>query len=666
MEKSIVVGCTVRGTPGWGMVHHDCACDFFNNGVYKMFGAGIVSEQGSELGAWNNNLVMHTTWIGEQNPFTGGGIGNLGSGPKTAEGAAGSAGLGGRRAYGYYYRGRAIRGNGNVACSVGFGHAFYPRTVSNSGMIVPVKDVPRNAIDISEAGYIRNTGLSIGEGTFNHVDYPILHMADNVSMACVYGHFITKQRVDHDHDVNVKVKRPKSYGVGTAGFLAEYVGTYIVEHADAVGRGNGGQTGNGTGSQSMQVMMMYPRGEFPNGSSVNMGMKSTSKRSDLFDNIEDPRYGVIGSDDLSKTAIAFPSQSENIKPGVDVTFIDPDWDGTRIDYDRDPNLSAGFPFIVGEITGSGLNVVNFIDNDTFFKEDNLSNAARIIEKRGKDYIFPTQRADVVALRNENGRWQVGGVECVIVPFIISDRLTGRPAKYIRGIELSGADITGTDNGAFTLPATPVSVSNPNLTYATPMNTPITINLVSDAVPANGGGSYEIDPGFYAGTKGDEIGADYGTTATSGDRQSFTYTPDPDRIGTDEFYKFIYCGQGTWATVRINILVNAAGTEATPETPVHNTHFVVADHADANTISVKLELDKPDTDRRRIDLVQYSTDAGATWRRLCNGWIGDFHKVTVESDGTAIAPGSYNVRIRYKTDHEYGFSTASGDAAVTVA
>lgn len=42
-----------------------------------------------------------------------------------------------------------------------------------------------------------------------------------------------------------------------------------------------------------------------------------------------------------------------------------------------------------------------------------------------------------------------------------------------------------------------------------------------------------------------------------------------------------------------------------------------------------------------------------------------HKVTVESDGTAISTGSYTVLIRYKTDYDYVYSDQSAGVAVTV-
>lgn len=53
-----VTGNAVWGNPGWGITHHDSYADVSRNVVFKVVGAGIVSETGSELGFWDDNLVV--------------------------------------------------------------------------------------------------------------------------------------------------------------------------------------------------------------------------------------------------------------------------------------------------------------------------------------------------------------------------------------------------------------------------------------------------------------------------------------------------------------------------------------------------------------------------------------------------------------------------------
>lgn len=55
---SIVRGCVVRGSPGWGLVHHDSHAILEDNVVFDVVGSGIVAEAGNEVGAWRNNLAI--------------------------------------------------------------------------------------------------------------------------------------------------------------------------------------------------------------------------------------------------------------------------------------------------------------------------------------------------------------------------------------------------------------------------------------------------------------------------------------------------------------------------------------------------------------------------------------------------------------------------------
>lgn len=56
-----VTGNVVWGTPGWGIVHHDSHAVLEDNVVFDVVGAGIVAEDGNEIGEWRNNLVVKTT-----------------------------------------------------------------------------------------------------------------------------------------------------------------------------------------------------------------------------------------------------------------------------------------------------------------------------------------------------------------------------------------------------------------------------------------------------------------------------------------------------------------------------------------------------------------------------------------------------------------------------
>ena len=53
-----VTGNVVWDNPGWGITHHDAYADVSRNVVFQVTGSAIVSESGSELGFWDDNLVV--------------------------------------------------------------------------------------------------------------------------------------------------------------------------------------------------------------------------------------------------------------------------------------------------------------------------------------------------------------------------------------------------------------------------------------------------------------------------------------------------------------------------------------------------------------------------------------------------------------------------------
>ncbi|MEM7645783.1 MAG: G8 domain-containing protein, partial [Pseudomonadota bacterium] len=55
----VAIGNAVSGSPSWGIVHQDGYGAINENFVYDILGAGIVSEDGNELGEWIGNFVTH-------------------------------------------------------------------------------------------------------------------------------------------------------------------------------------------------------------------------------------------------------------------------------------------------------------------------------------------------------------------------------------------------------------------------------------------------------------------------------------------------------------------------------------------------------------------------------------------------------------------------------
>lgn len=60
-EPALLKGSVVWSSPGWGIVHHDSYAVLEDNVVFDVVGAGIIAEDGNEIGEWFNNLVIKAT-----------------------------------------------------------------------------------------------------------------------------------------------------------------------------------------------------------------------------------------------------------------------------------------------------------------------------------------------------------------------------------------------------------------------------------------------------------------------------------------------------------------------------------------------------------------------------------------------------------------------------
>ena len=144
-----VTGNVVWGSPGWGIVHHDSHAVLEDNVVFDVVGAGIVAEDGNELGVWRNNLVVKTT--GDLvNNFDDGALFQTLRGPRFDLGFVGS---------GYWVQGGGfgIRMEDNIAAST---NAAGFDLVHNTDGLANVEQISVDLIEdpvvrqaISDAGF---------------------------------------------------------------------------------------------------------------------------------------------------------------------------------------------------------------------------------------------------------------------------------------------------------------------------------------------------------------------------------------------------------------------------------------------------------------------------------------------------------------------------------
>ncbi|NET36304.1 MAG: hypothetical protein F6K19_30475, partial [Cyanothece sp. SIO1E1] len=58
-------GVVVKGSPGWGLVHHQSHLNVIDSVVYETVGSGLAAEAGDEIGLWKDNFVLKTMGDGQ-------------------------------------------------------------------------------------------------------------------------------------------------------------------------------------------------------------------------------------------------------------------------------------------------------------------------------------------------------------------------------------------------------------------------------------------------------------------------------------------------------------------------------------------------------------------------------------------------------------------------
>ncbi|MEO0370767.1 MAG: hypothetical protein AAF231_04845, partial [Pseudomonadota bacterium] len=173
-DPAIAIGNAVYGSPGWGFVHHESNAILENNATYDTFGAGYVAENGTETGAWIDNIAIFSQ-------------GTSGRDPKLGNGSLDDFDLG-RTGDGFWFQGRLVDSVDNVAASVNNGFVYFHRGTPGGDELTKVdtdwSDIPFYAEE-----------LTID-------DHPILGFNGNEAFASKLGLYILKGNPDQGHDVH--------------------------------------------------------------------------------------------------------------------------------------------------------------------------------------------------------------------------------------------------------------------------------------------------------------------------------------------------------------------------------------------------------------------------------------------------------------------------------
>lgn len=665
------VNVTIDGNPGWGFTQHDCEMNVRTSSVIRAYGCGFVGEQGGELGEWHDLSVMQATAVNRTAGFLS----------STAKGHHGNLGVAGdffRDGYAFGYRGRAITVTKCVATTCVVGHVFWHR--GGGDELFETSNPPRDRMDLKEAGLFNSDPDLRSPDLWKNEHYPIIHFTDCGANACLFGTFISKQTPAQGHDYNVLWKGFFAHGCRIRGVDIEYIATYILQDIDIVMSEEGfshslGQQGLNVGNNCYQIALVRPRVEGCLFAGVVISgvvappLADSGKTAESFDAATEPRFWIIGYDSIGNgTRLNYTNGGNKTfdQIGIDV----PDLAGDYINYSLSPTET--YPDVVATWDGTNFGIITSRPSNALgMKVGSTPMNLPLADKVWEDTFFPgrvpTQdeidnnvtptdgALKIVATVNNEGYSQYNGNDVLVQREIISDVLSGRPSKFTCLWQADTAINFGVDNGPIAL-STPVTAPDELLVVAPGGS--VTFNALAGA--SGGSGTYEIDPGDYTEPDYGKLDIDYATGMV-------TYTARPGVKDQSDFgYVLIRSVRDTGAvktetraygSKRIAFLIT---DDATMQAMVHRTNYHFAEVSGSNSFDVKL-VKRPFSGGRRILSVQYSTDAGATWRRLCQNYPLTTIRVDVGSDGNAITSQA-NVRLRYQTDHEHGFSPETPDVA----
>ncbi|MEM6253476.1 MAG: G8 domain-containing protein [Cyanobacteria bacterium P01_D01_bin.156] len=199
---AVLVGNSVIGSPGWGIVQHDSYAVLENNVAYDVFGAGFVSETGNEIGAWRNNISIKNEGR-PQNEKSGAYNHDLGFG-----------------GHGFWAQGRLVELEGNVAAgNSGAGIFYFHRGVD---------EIDPLAENLAIEAWAK------GQSTVLTSDPPIMGFKDNEVLGSNNGLVVIKNSQVQHHDARTVLDGFTAWEVAQ-GTNLQYTAHYTLKDFDLVG-----------------------------------------------------------------------------------------------------------------------------------------------------------------------------------------------------------------------------------------------------------------------------------------------------------------------------------------------------------------------------------------------------------------------------------------------
>jgi hypothetical protein len=206
-KPAVMVGNVVDGSPGWGFAVHDSSAILEENVAYDVDGGAFVTESGNETGAFRNNISIKT----------GPGIDDIIE--KQGTGTHDFA----RTGVGFWYQGRSMENEGNVAAgSRGAGMFYFHRGVDLAPSKIsdlPVPEVAKNLLP--------------GGETVNTDQVPIQNFKNNEVFASGNGLHVIKDFPKQTNDLRTVMDGFKAWEV-ERGSEFQYTSHYTLNNFDLI------------------------------------------------------------------------------------------------------------------------------------------------------------------------------------------------------------------------------------------------------------------------------------------------------------------------------------------------------------------------------------------------------------------------------------------------
>ncbi|MFN3253398.1 Ig-like domain-containing protein [Roseibium album] len=379
-SPALAIGTVVSGSPGWGLVHHSCHANFYDNVAYDVFGAAFVAEAGDETGTWSRNLAIKSEGIGygnwtikdQQDVF--------------------AADLG-RTGDGFFLASRLVEVSDSVAANTTNGFVWMHRGMSGEPL----------------AENLDQPEIAFGDDQLAYNKPPIQGFRDNEAFGTHTGIHVLKANPEQGHDVRSVLDGFTAWEVSQGANLS-YTGHYTLNDFRLVGT----DSSNGLGSAEYGVRL------------------GTNARDMVFNGLEIEGF-ENGFDFSRNVTIFFAEDFDNIL--IDPVFINNGQD--VFGYDPAKHFFMSSDELVADrlsFDGALYHVVGYQDGLDLngIMTDSIGSRERYFDNDGGPLPFWEMR-ELVA---KNGYYETGdGRNVMLVEDFIADRATGELIKFTHVVEL---------------------------------------------------------------------------------------------------------------------------------------------------------------------------------------------------------------------------------------